>query len=142
MRSHSLSPKFHSMKLLTLLPTALILCVSSASAQSASREKSIEKIESVYTRATIFSAESPFVAQMISPAKTVNLDVSQEAWADISREVAGSLSKIMVGKGGIMDMILRGALEPLSGDELSRLEVLLSDPVYIQFQREHYEFVT
>ena len=122
------------MKSVAIIPALLLLFVSNSFAQTTSRDAIIEKIESAYTRTTMFSAESPFVKNMLAPAITANPGVSKEAWADIAKEVAPALSNVMAEKGGLMDTLLRTSLESLSEDELKRLESILNDPAYLKFQ--------
>jgi hypothetical protein len=122
------------MKPFAFVPIVLSLYASDVVAQTNSRDAIIEKIESAYTRTTMFSAESPVVKNMLAPAMTTNPGVSTEVWTGIAKEVALALSKVMTEKGGLMDTFLRGSLEPLSEAELKRLETLLTDPVYLKFQ--------
>jgi hypothetical protein len=82
----------------------------------------------------MFSAESPFVKRMLTPATAANPGVSNEVCTDIAKEVAPALSSVMNEKGGLMDTLLRGAIAPLSEAELKRLEAILTDPAYLKFQ--------
>lgn len=98
------------------------------------RDATIVKIESTYTRGALFAPDSPIVKTMLGSAKTANPGTQDDVIAALAPEVAPALSQVFTQRGGLYDTLLRTALEPLSQEELERLEALLNDPVYLKFQ--------
>jgi hypothetical protein len=121
------------MKAIVLL--ALIFCSSAACAESAlPRELLIDQIEASYMQSVVLSSDSPFLAMILSNAKAQNPKASAEQWAVVKRELAPALSKVLTGKGGMLDYTLRKSFEIFSDDELVRLAQLIDDPIYRKLQ--------
>ena len=98
-----------------------------------SRDDTIKRIESLQVSTSILPPDSPFLANMLRPALNANPDVKKDEWDAIRREASAAISSAMTQPGGLMDVAYRASLESLTDIELSRLEVLLSDPVWQKF---------
>jgi hypothetical protein len=121
------------MKAIVIL--ALLFCSSAASAESTlPREMLIDQIEATYMQSVMLSSDSPFLTVILSTAKAQNPNVSAEQWEGIKRELAPALSKVLTGKGGMLDYTLRKSFAIFSDDELVRLSQILDDPIYRKLQ--------
>jgi hypothetical protein len=98
------------------------------------RDAVIDRIQATYFSTTLFSGDSPLLKSFLVPAEKANPGVSQQVWTEVAKEFAAVLSKLMLGKGGLMDSILRPSLQQLSDAELRRLEEIATDPVYLKLQ--------
>lgn len=94
----------------------------------------VSRIEVQYTSASIVGSDSPVVAMMLTGARSRNPNTDEATWTDVRVEVAAALTLALTAKGGPLDDLVRGALDPLSTAELKRLSSLLGDPVYKKFQ--------
>lgn len=63
-----------------------------------------------------------------------NPRVSNTVWIEISKEVGSALSKSMTEKGGMLYVVVRASVHPMSTSELKRLDTILNDPVYVKFE--------
>jgi hypothetical protein len=94
----------------------------------------ISRIELQYTSASIVGSDSPMVAMLLTGARSTNPSTDETTWTEVRVEVAAALTSALTAKGAPLDVMVRGALDPLSTAELKRLSTLLADPVYKKFQ--------
>ncbi len=112
-----------------------ILLPTIASADEATiRSDLVSRVEVQYTSASIVGSDSPIVAMLLAGARSTNPNIDEATWSEVRVEVAAALSSALTAKGGSLDVVVRGALDPLSTAELKRLSTLLGDPVYKKFQ--------
>jgi hypothetical protein len=123
------------MRQLSSILLAAVFVAGHTSAQSASREATIEHIEALtFGQTNVYTPDSPIVALLITEAKAANPAEPQSTWDSIKAELATALAKAMTENGGPMRGVLSGALDSMSDAELNRLANMLDDPAYRKFQ--------
>ncbi|MFA6062694.1 MAG: hypothetical protein WC736_08845 [Gallionella sp.] len=113
---------------------ALFLWSSISVAQTPPRDVLIDRVESIYFQATLYSPDSPSIELLFEPVKDSNPDVSNDTWLALKKEFAPAIAKAMTERGGPLDTAVRNSLRNLSDAELDKLCQILSDPVYSKFQ--------
>ena len=121
------------MKKLALIISFVLLPLICLASGVSTREETINRIENLQLRASVFPPDSPFLADMLRPALQANPNVTKNEWDEIRLEASAAVSRLMTKPDGMMDVMFRTALEPMSDAELKRLEALLSDPVWLKF---------
>jgi uncharacterized protein (DUF1778 family) len=117
-----------------LMISALVLLPQICFASGApGRDAAIARIENLQVSESMLTPDSPFLTNMFAPARQANPGVKNEEGSDIRRETSTAIAQVMTQPGGMMDTIFRTALEPMSDAELTKLEALLSDPVWRKF---------
>ena len=122
------------MRPVAIMFVGFVFCTFAHAADDPNRAALISRIEVQYAAASVVGADSPIVEMILSSARPLNPNTEDTTWKEIRTEVAASLTSTLTEKGGALDVLLRGALDPLSTAELKRLSSLLSDPVYKKFQ--------
>lgn len=114
---------------------ALLLIVSLATqAQDNSRALLERRIELAYAKASLSSADSPWLDHLLLSAKSANPDVDGEVWASIKPEFSAAANAVFLSNGGPFGGALHSALEKLEDSELEHLANVLEDPVLARFQ--------
>ena len=120
--------------IVNLLSLFAIFFSCNAIAEIASRDSLVKQVESVYFQQQLISEDSPLLGMLLGAAKSKNPAANNETWAEVSKEVASKLTKVMLEQGGPIDIIFRDSLKGLSEDELNKLIQIFSDPTFKKFQ--------
>ncbi|HEY2146235.1 MAG TPA: hypothetical protein VGH12_09215 [Steroidobacteraceae bacterium] len=102
---------------------------------AASRDDLVNQIEASYVSGTLIRSDSPIIEVLLESAKSANPNVAPDVWQSVKTDSAQAITKLLTGRGGVMDTIIRESLAPLSDKELQTLSQILSDPVYQKFQQ-------
>jgi hypothetical protein len=121
------------MKKLAMIIAFASMPLISFAAGPESRDDMIKRIENLQMSTSVLPPDSPLLADILKSASKANPDVKKAEWDAIRREASVAISSAMTQPGGLMDVAYRASLESLTDVELSRLEVLLSDPVWQKF---------
>lgn len=112
---------------------SLLLTPSARASDDTDREKYVSAIESSYLKTTVLTADSPFVSNLLTSAKSANPGIPNDVWTSVASEVASAFEALLKEKGGLMDTVLRSAVEDFSTDDLAHLSVVLSDPIFMKY---------
>lgn len=117
-----------------LFLAALVLNGSNASAASANREATINRINRAYAKSTGFSSAPPLVDQVIESAKSKNGGSKEEIWQNLKPEFVSALDGVQRENERVFCGHLSTILAGLSDEEVERLALILEDPVLVKFQ--------
>jgi hypothetical protein len=112
---------------------SVLLIPAVRAADDPDREKYISTLESLFFKTTLLSANSPFVSNLLGPAKSANPGVSDDAWTSVASELAIAFDAVLKERGGLTDTALRSAVQEMSTRELEHLTAILSDPVFQKY---------
>lgn len=121
-------------KYIVILAMFLAFSSSVALAKTPSRDVLIGQVEAAYTQAMILTPDSPLFDLYLGEAKSANPGVSSATWSEIRRDLSPEVSRVLIERGGMVDVALRQSMESLSDDELQKLSVIFGDPTYKKFQ--------
>ena len=113
----------------------LLFASTACLSQSGTREETLHKLEGAFQTATAFTAESPFLLDMLSNAKAANPGVPETTWQALRPEFAASITASLQNDGGATLRWLRVAFASLSDPELEHVAQIYSDPVFLKAQQ-------
>jgi hypothetical protein len=77
-------------------------------------ETHLSAVEMAYLKSAVFTPDSPMMDALLAPAKSANMDVSDDIWAAVKADTGSAITSVMFGPGSAVEMTMHESLDKLS----------------------------